>query len=120
MSRISSQQIQLEAVLLENGWRIIDRTTAGLEWWADEIWAIESERRPCGLKAYLTFLTDPMSFSHNRKRGEGVWAVLCTAKIAASPNEPEPIAEISLNHWNENVNVVATKLGQFRDGAAAS
>jgi len=120
MSHISSQQIELEAVLQDNGWRIIHRMSAELEWWADEIWTIESEWRPRGLKAYVTFLVDPFPYSHNRRRGEGVWAALCTAKLPASPRESEPIVEVSLNHWNKNVNVVATELGRFRDTVAAN
>jgi hypothetical protein len=53
-----------------------------LEWWADEMWVLESVWSPVGGRAYLTFLVDPQ-FEGVRKKGEGVWAVM------ASPRRPE-------------------------------
>ena len=45
-----------------------------LEWWADEMWLLESVWSPVGSCAYLTFLVDPQA-SNSRKKGASVWAV---------------------------------------------
>ncbi len=55
---------------------------AGLEWWADEIWLLESSWSPVGARAYVTFLVDPMATTADRKKGQDVWAVM------ASPARP--------------------------------
>lgn len=52
------------------------------EWWADEIWRLESAWSPVGARAYVTFLVDPQSSTRNRKKGQDVWAV------KASPVRP--------------------------------
>lgn len=53
-----------------------------LEWWADEMWQLESVWSPPGCRAYVTFLVDPQ-FDGVRKKGEAVWAVM------ASPGRPD-------------------------------
>jgi hypothetical protein len=45
------------------------------EWWAAEIWIIESLWSPKGVQVYLTFLVDPMDGRDNE-----VWAVCATAQ----------------------------------------
>ncbi len=66
--------------LPEHGWRVAC-VEEELEWWADEMWRLESVWSPVGLRAYVTFLVDPQ---HGvvRKKGEAVWAVM------ASPGRP--------------------------------
>ena len=51
------------------------------EWWADEIWAIESVWSPVGFTLFLTFLVDLMQ-SGSRRPGEAVSAISC------SPSHP--------------------------------
>lgn len=66
--------------LSKNGWRIAS-TEENLEWWADEMWLVESKWSPVGSQAYITFLVDPQ-FDGVRKKGEHVWGVM------ASPSKP--------------------------------
>jgi hypothetical protein len=51
-------QDKLLKQLERNGWSVTCRKE-GLEWWAHEIWVLESRRSPPGMTLYLTFLTDP-------------------------------------------------------------
>ncbi len=67
--------------LPEHGWRVTG-VEEELEWWADEMWLLESVWSPIGCRAYATFLVDPQ-FEGVRKKGEAVWAVM------ASPGRPE-------------------------------
>ena len=77
-----TQQEQLEVGLSASGWEIVGREKSNLDWWADEIWKIESIWSPVGFTIYLTFLVDPQQ-SRVRKKGEDVWA------IGASINRPK-------------------------------
>lgn len=57
-----------------------DSEWPNLEWWADEIWILESIWSPKDCRVYLTFLVDPQSPVQGRKKGEGVWAVKASLK----------------------------------------
>lgn len=116
VSQTSSQQQQFEAALHNNGWQIVDRATGDLEWWADEVWTIESKWRPAGLQAFVTFVVDPMGYSPNRTQGEGVWSVRLTASWPSN-NDAEIIAEESLKHWYKKLVELVTNLSRFRNSA---
>lgn len=49
---------QLVKDLARRGWDIV-RHHADLEWWAVEIWEVESRWSPSGFKVYLTLCRDP-------------------------------------------------------------
>jgi hypothetical protein len=44
--------------LEQDGWSVT-RQHDGLEWWAHEVWTLESRWSPHGVTLFLTFLTDP-------------------------------------------------------------
>lgn len=75
-----TQRTELLNLLPAHGWRLAG-LEENLEWWADEMWRLESAWSPVGTPAYVTFLVDPM-FEGSRKKGEAVWAVM------ASPDRP--------------------------------
>ena len=56
--------------LERTGWEVVGIQTSDLEWWADEVWILESVWQPHGT-AYLTFLVDPM-WEGPRRKGEHV------------------------------------------------
>ncbi len=74
---MQTQRAELLSQLSENGWRIAS-IEQNLEWWADEMWLIESTWSPVGSNAYVTFLVDPQ-FDGVRRKGEEVWAVMASA-----------------------------------------
>ena len=77
---METQRSELLSQLPEYGWRVVG-VGENLEWWADEIWHLESVWSPASSRAYITFLVDPQ-FDGSRKKGEAVWAVM------ASPAKP--------------------------------
>jgi len=78
---MQAQRQGLLSTLEEHGWRIVSHEEQ-LQWWADEMWLIESTWSPVGRLAYVTFLVDPQS-QRDRKKGENVWAIM------ASSTKPE-------------------------------
>lgn len=77
---MQAQAQELFNQLPAHGWSVTNKEEC-LEWWADEMWRLESLWSPVGSVAYVTFLVDPMS-EGDRKKGEDVWAVM------ASPAKP--------------------------------
>ena len=66
--------------LSKQGWNVTyvedaDSEWPKLEWWADELWILQSNWSPQDCRIYITFLVDPQTPVHGRKKGEGVWAV---------------------------------------------
>jgi len=77
---MQAQRTELLNQLPEHGWRVAS-VEENLEWWADEMWLMESEWSPLRSRVYVTFLVDPQ-FDGDRRKGEEVWAVM------ASPAKP--------------------------------
>lgn len=73
---MQAQRTELLTLLLEQGWRVA-RIEEDLDWWADEMWQLESVWSPVGSRAYVTFLVDPQ-FEGARKKGDAVWAVMAS------------------------------------------
>ena len=85
---MQAQRTVLLSLLLEQGWRV-SKIEEDLEWWADEMWHLESLSSPVGSRAYVTFLVDPQ-FEGDRKKGEAVWAVMASPfRPVSSRGEPE-------------------------------
>ena len=80
MMRMKTQWTELLNRLPEHGWRVAGEEE-NLEWWADEMWVLESVWSPVGSRVHITLLVDPMA-GPNRRRGEAVCAVM------ASPARP--------------------------------
>lgn len=72
---MKAQRAEIQSQLGKRGWNIVGVEDQSLEWWADEIWRLESAWSPVGARAYVTFLVDPQSSARNRKKGQDVWAV---------------------------------------------
>lgn len=72
-----TQRTELLNRLPEHGWRVAG-VEENLEWWADEMWLLESVWSPVGSRAYITLLVNPMA-APNRRKGEAVWAVAASS-----------------------------------------
>jgi hypothetical protein len=81
-----TQQVQLEEILAQEGWRIVNREAPCSDWWLDEVWTLESVWSPSGRRAYVSFLVDPQASGH-RRQGEHVWAVSVGQRRATSWND---------------------------------
>lgn len=73
-SCMETQRTELLKQLPKHGWSMVSIEEDYLEWWADEMWLLESVWSPVGSRAYVTFLVDPQA-PISRKKGQCVWAV---------------------------------------------
>lgn len=82
---MQTQRTELLNQLPEHGWRVAG-VEENLEWWANEMWLLESVWSPVGNRAYITFLVAPdapiLPYDKTRRKSETVWAVM------ASPTKP--------------------------------
>lgn len=74
-----------------------------LDWWADEIWTIDSVWTPQGVRGYLTFLVDPIDTSE-------VWA------LSATPSRPKDRGEAESGHLIRLRHVWQKELDAWLDG----
>ena len=110
---MQTQRAELLALLPDHGWRLA-RIEENLEWWADEKWLLESAWSPVGSRVYVTFLVDPQ-FEGNRKKGEGVWAVMASPFKPASSFQGEHEYTFSLGQgWRDHVPAFFAFIAIFR------
>lgn len=99
---MQTQRTKLLNLLPEFGWRVAE-IEENPEWWADEMWLLESVWSPVGCSAYITFLVDPQ-FEGNRKKGEAVWAVVASILKPVSHLQGETERLLSLGHgWRDDL-----------------
>jgi len=96
------------AMLSQQGWRIVHRERDDLDWWADEIWTVESEWSPQGFTVYLTWLVDPLS-------GWGIWAVGTCLSRPTGRLEAGAKPHMSINHWPRDVEQFLQGLAKLRN-----
>lgn len=81
MTVMEYQVIEIRNLLVAQGWHINPVDLVSLDWWADEMWVLESAFSPQGKQAWLTFLVDPLiANSATRQKGESVWAIMLTTQ----------------------------------------
>ena len=100
---MQTQRTELLNWLPEHGWQVA-REEENLEWWADEMWVLESLWSPVGSRAYITFLVHPIWDSPNRRKGEAVWAV--TASLTKPVDRLSAEGEFTLDlgqGWKERL-----------------
>ena len=113
---MESQKRQLETALLSSGWRIAERETGTSDWWAEEIWTIESTWRPVGFTLFLTFLVDPQS--DLQKVRKDVWAISCSSTRPQSHGDAMQAVKICIRpSWEKNFPGFVSNLKETRDRA---
>src|SRR5688572_14841602 len=112
---MESQKKQLEDALQQSGWRIAEREQISSDWWADEIWTIESTWSPMGRTLFLTFLVDLMQ-SGTRRPGENVTAIGCSVTRPRHREEAagEPLIYLRPS-WEKNLPGFVSRLKELRD-----
>ena len=99
---MQTQRTELLNRLPEHGWRAASEEE-DLEWWADEMWVLESVWSPVGSRAYITLLVDPM-VGPNRKKGEAVWGVVASLRKPISRLSAEGEFMLSFGQgWKERL-----------------
>jgi hypothetical protein len=95
------------------GWRLVSRDRDELDWWADEIWTVESQWTPRGCTVYLTWLVDPL-WDERRRPGEAVWAVGTCLQRPTTRLEAEGSPLMAINHWPSDLPEFLTSLSGLR------
>lgn len=109
-----TQRQQLEDALTCDGWRIVSRENE-LDWWADEMWLIESQWSPRGFQLFLTFLVDPM-WEGPRRKAEGVWAIGAATQRPSERREAEGGPLISIGRgWEGRLSDFVASLSAERN-----
>lgn len=67
------QRQTIREKLIEKGWKITELEKVELDWWASEMWLIESVWSPIGKTAYITFLFEP-------SEAEEVWDIVASSE----------------------------------------
>lgn len=96
-----------------DGWDIVESHTKDLDWRADEIWRLKSRWSPAGALAFVTFLVDPM-WEGNRRKGQGVWAVSCSADFPRNREEATRGDTLSLKASNQEIEDFVEIIASFR------
>jgi hypothetical protein len=109
---VRHQADTLRRALVARGWNVVEvESPFEDEWWAAEIWVIESDSSPRGRRAYLTFLIDPQGGR------EEVWAVWAKAERPAHGDDgTEPFMRLR-NVWQQELPGFLQGLNRFRAGA---
>jgi hypothetical protein len=105
------QQTALEKRLDRYGWEKAATRSEDLEWWADEVWVLQSIWSPQECRLYLTFIVDPL-FEGPRQKGQAVWSV------EASLEQPAHHGQVSLDFsagWQERIPAFFAGLDMLRD-----
>jgi len=105
---------QLMAMLSQQGWRIVHREQDDLNWWAAEIWTVESEWSPQGFTVYLTLLVDPFGEGPPRA-GHAIWAVGTCPSRPTGRLEAQGKPSMSINHWPREVGQFLQRLAELRN-----
>jgi len=113
------KQTELLHRLSDAGWEL-----AGIEqldqWWADQVWRMQSVWSPQSAHFFLTFLVDPqVDLRRKRKLGEGVWAVKASVSLPTRWQGSEGEITFSLGHrWMERLKDFVASLHAFRHARA--
>jgi hypothetical protein len=109
---MTTQQKRLFRELEVHGWRKLeeeaeDRTR---DWWADEVWELESIWSPRSCRVYLTFVVDPQ-WEGPRAKGQGVWAVSASR---TGPMQWSPVQLPLGRGWERELTAFLTGLARLR------
>jgi len=107
------QSTQFENELKNRGW-IISAKEICPEWWADELWVLESIWSPLGVRAHITFLVDPqIDVPSKRKKGQQVWAVSVSASKPRGPFDGDHALPLGRG-WRSGLPEFFDMLDRFR------
>jgi hypothetical protein len=114
---MQAQKTELFEQISSQGWTFAEVEHWELDWWADEMWRLESVWSPIGAIAYLTFLVNPsIEDWQHRKKGEEVWSVEISPEKPESRDTMPGSFVISLNQgWQKEIPRLLKHLSVLRD-----
>lgn len=119
LSCMQTQRTELLNRLPEHGWRVAC-VADNLEWWASEMWVLESVWSPVGSRAYVTFLVAPdapiLPYDKTHRQREAVWAVMASPQKPSSPLQIENQFTLSLGQgWERELPAFFEHLSLLRN-----
>lgn len=90
------QKHAIREKLIENGWEITELEKHELDWWASEMWRLESVWSPIGKTAFVTFLLEP-GFA------EYVWEIMVSKEKPVSRVENIVGFSLTLKGWEKKL-----------------
>ena len=99
------QKQTIREKILENGWNITELENVELDWWASEMWRIESVWSPIGATAFVTFLLEPENMEY-------VWAIMASEK---KPVNRFGNFTLSLKGWESDLSAFTNFLSDIRN-----
>ena len=114
---MKAQRAEILNQLPRYGWHSAPVEDYDLEWWADEMWMLESTWSPVGSCAYITFLVDPqIPHSRTRKKGEAIWAVMVSPTKPSAWQSSEGSYTLSLGQgWEKRLSDFFEHLARLRN-----
>lgn len=116
---MQTQRTELLNQLPEHGWRVAG-VEENLEWWAHEMWRLESVWSPVGSRAYVTFLVAPdapiLPYDKTCRKIETVWAVMASPKKPSDRLSVENQFTLSLGQgWEKELPAFFEHLSMLRN-----
>lgn len=113
---MQEQREDLIKRLEEDGWKIIEEDEYSLDWWAAEIWRVESVWSPQGFFVYLTFLVDPQG--PFEPKHEHIWGIGTTQTIPTSWHEAQGKPFLTIGQgWGTRATQFVNDLARIRHEA---
>ncbi len=90
------QRQTIRKKVIENGWKITELEKVELDWWANEMWRLESVWSPTGETAFITFLLEP-------EYAEEVWEILVSKEKPLHWGGVPKSFSLSLKGWEKEL-----------------
>lgn len=104
------QRQTIREKLIENGWKITELERGELDWWANEMWLIESVWSPIGKTAYITFMLEPMD-------AKEVWDIVASNEKLENRNDSANsfYLNIKSSGWKKKLSEFMKSISELRN-----
>jgi hypothetical protein len=90
------QRQTIREKLIENGWKITELEKVELDWWANEMWLLESVWSPIGKTGFITFMLEPENMEY-------VWQIMASKEKLIDRFGDGNSFSLSLKRWEKEL-----------------
>lgn len=94
--------------ITEIGWKVTELEKYKLDWWANEMWLLESVWTPIGKTAFVTFLLEPENMRY-------IWSILATEEKPVNWCGNPKSFSLSLKGWEKELPEFIKFLSEIRN-----
>ena len=102
------QRQTIREKLIKNGWKITELEKVELNWWANEMWRLESVWSPIGKTAFVTFLLEPENMKY-------VWDIIVSKEKPVDWGGNPNYFSLSLKRWEKELAAFMKFLSDIRN-----